>query len=66
MLTWIKEHKKLTATIVASIAQVFAAIFPQHLDTIQGINMAILVYIGAQGAADIGKEKAKIEAGKQP
>jgi hypothetical protein len=60
---WCGAHKKLTATIVAVGVQ--AAGKYLHLDggQVDKITAAILLYVGAQGLADVGKEKAKVELG---
>jgi hypothetical protein len=66
-LSAIAGSKKAVATVAAII---LVLLQPQlariNIDVTQAeleqILLALLVYVGAQGVADLGKEKAKVEA----
>lgn len=59
---WCSEHKKLVASIAAAIVQVVPDTSWLDHDTKLRIMEALLVYVGAQGIADHGKEAAKVNA----
>lgn len=70
-LSAIAGSKKAVATVAAII---LVLLQPQlariDIDVTQAeleqILLALLVYVGAQGVADLGKEKAKVEAAAAP
>lgn len=58
---WIMDHKKITAAVIAAVL----SLVPDKLidaDKKKLIVETIMVFIAGQGVADMGKEKAKIEA----
>lgn len=66
------QHKKFQAAIVASLLALLGGLSPAFTDGVSLVdalltidwNLVIapwLVAIGAQGVADLGKERAKIE-----
>lgn len=55
------RSKKFKAAIVGLVVVVVGHFVPAFADAAGKIVMLLMTYIGAQGVADLGKEKAKIE-----
>ena len=63
---WCSEHKKLVAPIAAALVQIIPDTTWLDHDTKLRIMTALLVYVGAQGIADHGKEAAKVMRAAPP
>lgn len=56
------SSKKFVAALVAALVAFIAAYFGFSPEKVMAVISPLLAYIGAQGIADLGKERAKIEA----
>ena len=56
--------KKFITALIGGLAAFISAMFDVDSDKIMAILTPFVTYIAAQGIADHGKSKAKIEAGK--
>lgn len=59
------NSKKFMAAIVAAVLALVGFYLGMTVDQIAIITGPLMVYVGAQGLADIGKEKAKVQNGKK-
>ena len=55
------RSKKFIAAILAAILALIGFYLGLATDQIAIITGPLMIYVGAQGLADIGKEKAKVE-----
>jgi hypothetical protein len=62
MKWWDRIPKKLIALVVGGAVQ----LLPLASDTKHEITKVVLAYLLGQGLADVGKERAKIEATQPP
>jgi hypothetical protein len=62
----ILSSKKFWAALVATGVSFFAMRDGMSMQQIAAITGPLYMYIGAQGLADIGKERAKVENGDKP
>lgn len=60
----ILQSKKFVAAIIAAIAAGIASYLDMPVEQVTAIVSPFVAYIVGQGLADIGKEKAKVENGK--
>lgn len=57
----ILKSKKFQAAVVGIVVAIVAHFFPGFADTAEKIVMLLMTFIGGQGLADLGKERAKVE-----
>lgn len=55
------QSKKFGAAALASVLSFFAIRQGMTIEQIAMINGPLMLFVGAQGLADIGKERAKVE-----
>jgi len=63
-MNFFETNRKLKMALLGAIVAFAAAMADMAQDQIYAILTPFLGFIGFQGLADIGKEKAKVEAGK--
>ena len=55
--------KKMAVALVGVLLIVLADKFKLSVETITSLERVVLVYLGAQAVADVGKSKAQVERG---
>jgi len=64
-MTELAKSKKFIAAIAAAVLALVGFYLGLDVDQIAIITGPLMVYVGAQGLADIGKEKARVENGQK-
>ena len=62
-MTELAKSKKFIAALAAAVLALVGFYLEMDANQIAIITGPLIVYVGAQGLADIGKEKAKVENG---
>ena len=58
------QSKKFGAAALASVLSFFGIRYGMTVEQIAMVTGPLILFVGAQGLADIGKEKAKVEGPK--
>jgi len=65
-IPYLLRSKKFVASIAAALISFFAMRDGMTVDQIALIVGPLIAYVGAQGLADIGKERVKVESKTRP
>lgn len=60
------QSKKFGAAALAAVLSFFGLRYDMTVEQLAIVTGPLMLFIGAQGLADIGKEKAKVEAPAPP